>query len=176
MERFDCVKKVTHCVIYCGVEDNGVPTGLSAEDLEKSLSTLDRMGKELSADVSVIRTREGVEGKVAEVLVRRYVSEDFFEIRIAVVGNVDSGKSTLLGVLTRGQLDNGRGLARMNVFVHKHEIESGRTSSISHEILGFDSKGKIVNYVGMRNMTHGEICEASAKLINFIGNRERVCV
>jgi hypothetical protein len=54
------------------------------------------------------------------------------EIRIAVVGNVDSGKvrfttillsnilitfpkSTLLGVLTRGQLDNGRGLARMSI-------------------------------------------------------------
>lgn len=45
-------------------------------------------------------------------------------------------------MLTRGQLDNGRGLARMNVFVHKHEIETGRTSSISHEVLGFDSKGR----------------------------------
>ncbi len=92
----------------------------------------------------VIRTRDGVSGKVAEVLIRRYATEEFFEIRVAVVGNVDSGKSTLLGVLTRGQLDNGRGLARMNVFVHKHEIETGRTSSISHEILGFDSKGMFV--------------------------------
>ena len=31
------------------------------------------------------------------------------EIRVAVVGNVDAGKSTLLGVLTHGELDNGRG-------------------------------------------------------------------
>ena len=30
------------------------------------------------------------------------------EIRVAVVGNVDAGKSTLLGVLTHGDLDNGR--------------------------------------------------------------------
>lgn len=163
-----------------GVEDNGTPTGLTDEDLNASVQTLEKMGKELSANVSsnnwiasidhkkVIRTREGTHGKVAEVLVRRYVTEEFFEIRVAVVGNVDSGKSTLLGVLTRGQLDNGRGLARMNVFKHKHEIETGRTSSISHEILGFDSKGRIVNYLGVRAMTTSEICESSAKIINFI--------
>lgn len=90
---------------------------------------------------AVLRLRDGVSGKVAEVLVRRYASEEFLEVRVAVVGNVDSGKSTLLGVLTRGHLDNGRGLARTNIFVHKHEIETGRTSSISHEILGFNSKG-----------------------------------
>lgn len=55
---------------------------------------------------------------------------------MAVCGNVDSGKSTTIGVLTRGVLDNGRGLARSHVFVHKHEIETGRTSSVSHQILG----------------------------------------
>ena len=36
-------------------------------------------------------------------------AEDFMEVRVAVVGNVDSGKSTLLGVLTHGVLDDGRG-------------------------------------------------------------------
>lgn len=46
--------------------------------------------------------------------------------RVAVVGNVDAGKSTLLGVLTHGELDNGRGHARMKLFRHKHEMESGR--------------------------------------------------
>ena len=49
------------------------------------------------------------------------------EVRCAVVGNVDAGKSTLLGVLTHGELDNGRGLARQRLFRHKHEAETGRT-------------------------------------------------
>ena len=31
------------------------------------------------------------------------------DVRIAMIGNVDSGKSTLIGVLTRGNLDDGRG-------------------------------------------------------------------
>ena len=62
---------------------------------------------------------------------------------MAVLGNVDSGKSTLLGVLTQGELDNGRGRARLNLFRHLHEIQTGRTSSISFEILGFNSKGEV---------------------------------
>jgi elongation factor 1-alpha len=32
------------------------------------------------------------------------------------MGNVDAGKSTLVGVLTSGRLDDGRGLARARVF------------------------------------------------------------
>lgn len=64
---------------------------------------------------------------------------------MAVVGNVDAGKSTLLGVLTHGELDNGRGTARMKLFRHKHEMESGRTSSVGNDILGFDGVGNVVN-------------------------------
>lgn len=88
------------------------------------------------------------------------------ELRIAVLGNVDVGKSTLLGVLTQGELDNGRGSSRLNLFRHRHEIQSGRTSSISREILGFSSAGSPVTYNVFR--TPEEICESSSKLITFI--------
>ena len=59
-------------------------------------------------------------------------------IRLCVVGNVDSGKSTLVGVLTKGILDNGRGSSREKVFNYAHESETGRTSSIAQEIMCFD--------------------------------------
>jgi GTPase len=56
---------------------------------------------------------------IKEFLVRKnFDSDDFMEVRVAVVGNVDSGKSTLLGVLTHGVLDDGRGDAR-NLFRSK---------------------------------------------------------
>lgn len=66
----------------------------------------------------------------------------------AVAGSVDAGKSSLVGVLTHGMdgrplLDNGSGSARMNVFQHKHEIETGRTSSLSQQMLGYDEQGKL---------------------------------
>ena len=50
----------------------------------------------------------------------------------------------MLGVLVKGGLDDGRGKARVNLFRHKHEMESGRTSSVGMEIMGFDTLGDIV--------------------------------
>lgn len=71
---------------------------------------------------------------------------------------VDAGKSTMLGVLVKGGLDDGRGKARVNLFRHKHEIESGRTSSVGMEIMGFDSKGDVVvSNVAGRKLTWEEI-------------------
>ena len=64
-------------------------------------------------------------GRVAEVLVRSRPQQSATggaacDIRIAVAGNVDSGKSTLIGVFTgTGKLDNGNGGARSQVFTHQ---------------------------------------------------------
>ena len=52
-------------------------------------------------------------------------------IKISVIGNVDSGKSTIVGVLSKGIYDDGRGSARLKVFNYPHEVENGRTSSIT---------------------------------------------
>ena len=51
----------------------------------------------------------------------------------------------MLGVLVKGDLDDGRGKARVNLFRHKHEIETGRTSSVGMEIMGCDTVGKVVS-------------------------------
>ncbi len=41
--------------------------------------------------------------------------------RLTVLGNVDAGKSTLVGVLTKNDNDDGKGLARSKVFNYGHE-------------------------------------------------------
>lgn len=48
-----------------------------------------------------------------------------------MIGNVDSGKSTLVSVLTNKLLDDGRGKARKLVLKHPHEKDSGRTSDVT---------------------------------------------
>ena len=63
---------------------------------------------------------------------------DSNDVRIAVIGNVDSGKSTMVGVMTKSIRDDGRGSARQKVFNFSHEAANGRTSSIGQEIMGFD--------------------------------------
>ncbi|KAJ3286361.1 Short integuments 2, mitochondrial [Borealophlyctis nickersoniae] len=108
----------------------------------------------------------------AHLLIRRRAGpvEDLMELRIAVVGNVDAGKSTLLGVLTKDVLDDGRGKARVNLFRHKHEIESGRTSSVGMEIMGFDSKGRVLTptVMGKPKLNWDDICLAASKVLTFI--------
>lgn len=159
-------------IYQIGVEDNGLLVGLSEADMRASLRTLRRMAEKVGADITVLREREvdydsDETRKIAEVLIRKVPDDQqFLDLRVAVLGNVDSGKSTLLGVLTQGELDNGRGRARLNLFRHLHEIQTGRTSSISFEILGFDSKGEVVNYSESR--TAEEICESASKMITFI--------
>lgn len=62
------------------------------------------------------------------------------ECTIAVCGPVDAGKSSLIGVLTYGELDDGRGYTRNKVLIHPHERESGRTSHITYNPLVYYKK------------------------------------
>ncbi|POI33769.1 hypothetical protein CIB84_002479 [Bambusicola thoracicus] len=158
-------------IYVIGQGSDGTEYGLSEADMEASYATLKSMAEQIEADVILLREHQEAGGKVQDYLVRKRVGDnDFLEVRVAVVGNVDAGKSTLLGVLTHGELDNGRGFARQKLFRHKHEIESGRTSSVGNDILGFDSEGNVVN----KPDSHGgslewtKICEKSTKVITFI--------
>ncbi len=71
-------------------------------------------------------------------------SDKVLNVKVAMLGNVDAGKSTLSGILTSapGTTDDGRGSIRSKMFNFDHEQKNGRTSSIAHEIMGFDSQGQ----------------------------------
>lgn len=92
------------------------------------------------------------------------------EVRLAVIGNVDSGKTTLVGCLTKIIRDDGRGFARQYVFNYQHEKENGRTSSIAQEIMGF--KNNLQIEVGRstekKNSCWKEIIENSDKVVSLI--------
>ncbi|XP_055771567.1 GTP-binding protein 1-like isoform X1 [Salvelinus fontinalis] len=158
-------------IYVVGVGSDGGDYGLDKGDMEASVATVQSLCEQIEADMILLRERSDAGGKVRDYLIRRRVGEeDFLEVRVAVVGNVDAGKSTLLGVLTHGELDNGRGFARQKLFRHKHEMESGRTSSVGNDILGFDQEGHVVNkpdnHGGSLDWT--KICERSSKVITFI--------
>lgn len=77
------------------------------------------------------------------------------QLRVSLTGTTMSGKSSLLGTLSTGTLDNGRGKSRLSLLKHRHEIESGVTSSITQELIGYgdlsDPEGnkpssQVINY------------------------------
>ena len=171
------------CLFDVGLEDNGDSQLLTESEWDAALARIRSMLEKMEADWKILMTKNvpnspvdvGNENKkergcVGKVMMRRRPDDidDTIETRIAVVGNVDAGKSTMLGVLVKGGLDDGRGKARVNLFRHKHEMESGRTSSVGMEIMGFDSKGEVVvSGVPGRKLSWEEIGKRSAKVISF---------
>lgn len=53
---------------------------------------------------------------------------------------------------------------------HKHEMESGRTSSVGMEILGFNSKSVPITHPsnGGRKLTWEDICSQASKVVSFV--------
>lgn len=104
--------------------------------------------------------------KVIQVLVKRKTPDISEELRVVVLGPTESGKSSLLGVISHGEQDNGRGSSRLNLFRHRHEIKSGHTSSISQEIFGFNSRNEPLTYKTC--LSTEEIIESSTKIVTLI--------
>ncbi|XP_077293166.1 GTP-binding protein 1 [Arctopsyche grandis] len=160
-------------IIYeIGISEDDTEDGLCEADYNASVASLQALSTDIGAACVELRQRKGSPPNqllTGQYLLRKKLEDaDFMEIRVAVVGNVDAGKSTLLGVLTHGELDNGRGYARQRLFRHKHEIESGRTSSVGNDILGFDSLGNVVNKPSHGTLDWVNVCTKSSKVITFI--------
>uniref|UniRef100_A0A0N5B0R9 Tr-type G domain-containing protein n=1 Tax=Syphacia muris TaxID=451379 RepID=A0A0N5B0R9_9BILA len=161
-------------IIELGASIDGSSTdkGLTKKELEIAEQNNNEILKRINATATHLVTKQcSPDMNTAFYLVRKNLKiEDFIEVRVAVVGNVDAGKSTLLGVLTHDTLDDGRGLARKKLFRHKHEFETGRTSSVGHDILGFDINGKVVNHSDEHSghLDWVTICQNSAKVVTFI--------
>ena len=174
--RFRTYQGGGESIYVIGVADDGQLVGVDDDEFEESFCNLSLAAKENSYTVTLLsakslpKTEKKVSTKkVYEVLVREKNEQRYIDVKVTVAGSVDSGKSSLLGVLTTGKNDNGRGSVRLSIFNFKHEVISGRTSSVAHHILGFDSTGQITNYTENSLDKKGwpEIVKDSSKIISF---------
>ena len=100
-----------------------------------------------------------------DIMTEEYEMND---TRIAMIGNVDSGKSTLIGVLTNNALDDGRGGARALVLKHRHEQENGRTSAVTVEIMGYKGDEQVLPSSRNHAQRWNEVMEKSDHSITLI--------
>lgn len=125
------------------------------------------MCQQLRAECIVKNVWEGRKGKTFQLVVNQHQRDGFKpEVKITLLGDYASGKSTLLGVLTCGKLDNGKGLARLSILNHKHEVLSGVTSSETYTMLGFDENGNVTNNSVFRSSSEG-FFDSSTKIMSF---------
>ncbi|KAE8373310.1 hypothetical protein BDV26DRAFT_70240 [Aspergillus bertholletiae] len=79
------------------------------------------------------------------------------QIRISITGPTTAGKSSLLGTLTSSVLDNGRGTSRLGLLKHRHEISSGITSSVAHELIGYAANELSEDSLDVVNYSSGNV-------------------
>ncbi len=87
------------CFYQIGVEDNGNPLGLTREELELSVENLKRIVEKLNASANITKLHKGKVGFIAEVIIKRNEEipcNDKLEIKVGLLGEEGSGKSTLV--------------------------------------------------------------------------------
>jgi GTPase len=91
------------------------------------------------------------------------------QIRVSFVGPSGAGKSSLIGTLSTSTLDNGRGKSRLSLLKHRHEISSGVSSSVAHELIGYQATGQakvsVINYASGDVSTWVDIHNLANRLV-----------
>jgi len=130
---------------YIGVNDNGSIYGLNKYQVNQSMKNFRKVTDE--GDVIVEKVcKIYIHSKKERLLIPPKDRKFYFEIkirqkdlklncterRILLLGNSGVGKTTFLSYLIRGKLDTINTKARLYILNHKHEIESGKTSSFNY--------------------------------------------
>ncbi len=154
-------------VYLVGVTDKGEIVGIDKASLEESISVLTSIASENSLRVTEIREYR-INGGYVGKLVIEYAPEKE-HLLIGTAGHVDHGKSTLVGTLVSGVLDDGRGLTRIYLDTQKHEIERGLSADLSYAVYGFDTDGKAIKLKNpLDKEEKAEVVKKGAKIVSFV--------
>lgn len=168
--KYRCNEGQGECIYNIGVSDDGTVVGLNENEFKATEECLKQAAQINNCSLTILHKTKVPQSDnryIYELFVREIDHENYIDVKVAIAGNVDCGKSTLLSVLTTGVPDNGKGSARVKVFNFPHELETGRTSSIGHQIVGYDHDGNVMNYQGRKQFNWPDIVKRSAKIISF---------
>lgn len=134
---------------YLGVNDDGTIYGkLDNITYRYSINIIKKIAIECDAKISGIKQFKNEELKWFEIKISKNNASIFKEYRILLLGDTNTGKSTFLANIIKRKT-NINNDANNYIYNHKHELESGNTSSIKYytiidrdnKYLFFDSPG-----------------------------------
>ena len=80
------------CRYYIGVEDSGNPLGITEQEMQTSVETIQKMTSSIGATINKIEYLKGKEGMVAEITISKLSEEEdknLMEIRVGLIGEED---------------------------------------------------------------------------------------
>ena len=158
-------------IFAIGIEDLGDKWdifGLTLEELRASEKILEEICKEAKVTIKAKTRIKTERGYIGVYTLEQAEFKEVVMININLVGRVNAGKSTLIGVLTRGALDNGRGKQRAYLLKHPQEIIKGQTADVHLLFLAFDQSNKPLFFQNPLSIQERiKILEKTKKIVTF---------
>jgi GTPase len=153
---------------YIGVNDNGSIGNISLPELVQSIDIFKIIVNKANARIINSQFFCTANGNYAKIKIQKipHVNKSK-DLTIGLLGPTLCGKTSLVGYLSYGIDDDGNGNARECVFKHDHETDSGVTTSIKHDLIGF-SDNKLNNYANGFIGSWEDIVKDSDTIINLI--------
>jgi hypothetical protein len=128
-----------------GIKDNGKFGNICLDIIDKSIENLKKICQIAELTIDYIFTHKyNSDNYIKIIIIKKIIDRHLPELKMFLLGNSMTEKSTFLGNLCYDTIDDLNGKSKLLILKHKHEIYSGKTSSIHHEIIGLTDK--IINY------------------------------
>lgn len=114
-----------------GVEDNGEIFKLSGKQIKISMSNLKKLANNANCNIESIdkiKIKKSIYFKVK--IQNKDLCKKFKERKILFLGKTGIGKTTFLSYIINNKLSDN---SRMFILNHKHELESGKSSSFNYQ-------------------------------------------
>ncbi|MEK6909598.1 MAG: GTP-binding protein, partial [Candidatus Aenigmatarchaeota archaeon] len=155
-------------IYVIGVDDDGKTKGLNELEFEETLNVLKVVASENSAQVNKVEkfTDEGrLLGKV--IINKAYTNGFKSHIIVASSGNVNHGKSTLIGTLMTGKQD-AEHTNWLFLDTLPHEIERNLSADLHYALLGFKNNKPMHFKNPLDKKERSRVVEQADKIISFV--------
>ncbi|MBI5252951.1 MAG: GTP-binding protein [Euryarchaeota archaeon] len=155
-------------IYLLGVTDDGEIKGLTKAQLDETFEVLDLIARENGFAATEKKTISRNGNFVGKVLIEKMRLEKE-HLLVGTAGHVDHGKSTLVGTLVSGELDDGAGKTRLYLDTQKHEIERGLSADLSYAVYGFDRSGGVIRLKNpLSKKEKASVVGKASKIVSFV--------
>lgn len=147
-------------IYYLGVNDNGSLYNMTQNEKLETLNNFKLLVSKINAEIISFNELESNGIKYFKIQIRK-INPILPEIRVLLLGDSESGKTTFLANLLLGKTYNEKSDSRIYLMNHKHELESKKTSSINCNYIVYNK----VKYAFIEAPGYSEYSRTKFKLL-----------
>ena len=152
-------------IYYLGVNDDGTIYELNQNERSTSLDNLREIVRYIKSKIDKIIFNDNY----IKIIIKDKNFKKLKEKNILLLGDTESGKTTFLAYLIKNKIDTDNSKARLHILNHKHEIESGKTSSFTCQYIDFNE----TNFVFIDSPGWDGVNNSDGSFLNMKSSKKR---